>query len=56
MDRAEVISLRAENEAWMWRCHLCTSRGGSGQLGTAAMDAIDHLNDHHAATLIGDGR
>lgn len=43
-------------ESFQWMCGLCAHRArASGMLG-AYVDAVEHLNGEHAATLIGDGK
>lgn len=41
---------------YQWHCGMCGSRRWAESYLSAALDAIDHLNDAHARTLIGDGR
>lgn len=54
----EVIRLDRSpgGESFQWVCGLCAHKArASGMLG-AYVDAVEHLNGEHAATLIGDGR
>lgn len=41
---------------YQWRCGICGDRRWEPSYLAAALDAIDHLNDAHARTLVGDGR
>lgn len=41
---------------WVWACGICGEDGRHVTSHAAAFDAIEHLNDVHARTLVGDGR
>lgn len=58
VERPKVIDITVPRGAvsYRWRCGLCgTTRWETSYL-SAHLDAVEHLNEAHACTLIGDGR